>query len=122
MQSRNIAIIVMISIGSLFAACKKKDEGKPNLNVTRHNLYNQYKNGEIDECIYNGDTVYCAGQSMYDAGATLYDASGRQIGECNYAWGPVDPICKQVNNCTVIYRCKNHITQLPFVDVYGLSK
>ncbi len=122
MQSRNVAIIAIIAIASLLAACKKKDGQTPDLNTTRHSLYNTYKDGEIDECTYNGATVYCAGINAFDAGSTVYDAGGKPIGNCNYAWGSVDPICSKLQNCRVVYRCKNHISGQPFVDVYELSK
>jgi len=84
-------------------------------------LYTIYENGEIDECIYMNMTVYTAGQNAYDAGSSVYDSEGNLIGSCNSAWGHFDPICQQITGCKVIYRCHNHISGQPFVDVYNLS-
>ncbi len=78
--------------------------------------------GEIDECKYKGELVYVAGSNYYDAGSAVYDKHGNSIGTCNYAWGPVDSLCKQLTNCEVIYRVKDHITGLPSVDKYKLTK
>ena len=104
----------------LIMICCEKDKAD-NWNILKE-LYQQYKDGEIDECTYNDETVYIAGINAYDAGATVYDYNGDIIGSCNYAWGGVDSICGQLNDCKVIYRCDNHITGEPPVDKYGLGK
>ncbi|MEN8139574.1 MAG: hypothetical protein ABFR62_14225 [Bacteroidota bacterium] len=85
-------------------------------------LYTMFKNGEISECKHNGKTVYSAGLNAYDAGGSIFDNEGEVIGSCNYAWGNVDDICKELENCEVIYRVENNIWGLPAVDIYGLGK
>lgn len=85
-------------------------------------LYKRYKDGEIRECIYKGQTVYCAGINAYDAGSYVYDREGNEIGRCNYAWKNVDSICEQLTDCEVIYRVKGNIWGLPAVDKYQLGK
>lgn len=89
--------------------------------ATLKRLYETYRFGEIDQCKYQGETVYSAGINAYDAGATVYDKGGNIIGTCNFAWGTPDPICGELTDCVVIYRCKDHITKLPPVDLYGLG-
>lgn len=89
---------------------------------TINDLYKFYKNGEITECKYNENTVFCAGENAYDAGSTIYDISGKPIGKCDFAWNQVDKICKEVKDCEVIYRCENHISGEPAVNKYGLGK
>lgn len=43
-------------------------------------LYSQYKNGEISECTYNGQTVYSAAINAYYAGSVIFDKRGNRIG------------------------------------------
>ena len=102
----------------LTSSCNKDKDDKID---TLKNLYNTYKNGEIDECKYNSMTVFIAGINAYDAGSTVYDLAGNKIGTCNYAWGIVDSICLQLRDCEVIYRCKDHITGEHAIDKYGLG-
>ena len=108
---------VILSIG-VFSCDKNNFENKETLKE----LYKVYKNGEISECKYNGETVFCAGINAYDAGSVIYNKKGNAIGSCNYAWGSVDPICGQLADCKVIYRVKNSIWGGPAVDKYGLGK
>lgn len=90
---------------------------------TLQTLYSKYHNGEIEECKYNGKIVYCGGLNAYDAGTEVYDKEGNLIGHCGFLWGKTeDAICKELKECEVIYRVKNNIWGLPFVDKYGLSK
>src|SRR5690349_4614950 len=117
MTSTAIAATFLILAG--YAGCNKGNAGSP---TTLKTIYNQYKEGAIDECQLNGKLVYTAQQNAYDAGTVILDQSGKKIATCNYGWGPVDTVCKQLQSCTTIYRCKNHISGEPAVDKYGLSK
>lgn len=90
--------------------------------TTLKKLYESYKDGEINECKYNGETVYSAGLNAYDAGGQFYDVKGNTIGTCNFAMGEVDSICRKAQDCEVIYRCDKHITGLAAVDKYGLGQ
>ena len=110
------ALLVVIAL--LAASCQKESTQT----TTIRNLYQTYKNGSIDECQYQGSTVYCAGLNVYDASALVYDASGKKIATCNYAWGGVDSLCTKLTACKTVYRCHNSITGQPFVDTYGLSR
>lgn len=103
----------------LLSGCKKD---KPANLATLKKLYESFKNGDIEECKLNGTTVYVAGINAYDAGSEVYDKEGNKIGTCNYAWRNVDPVCGEVRNCEVIYRCENHISGNPPIDKYGLGK
>ena len=121
MQKISKLFFVAVMFIAVLTGSACRTDNYVNTNTLRH-LYSIFKNGEIDECRYNGKTVYCAGLNAYDAGSVVYDMDGNRIGNCNYAWGPVDPICNQLENCQVIYRCANHISGEPFVDKYGLSR
>lgn len=86
-------------------------------------LYKIYKDGEISECKYKGETVYSATLNAYDADVRVYDGKGKEIGSCNYGWGDrVDTVCRQLTDCKVIYRVKGNIWGMPAVDEYGLAE
>ncbi|MFN8278216.1 MAG: hypothetical protein U0T84_12095 [Chitinophagales bacterium] len=109
--------ITILTIG--LTSCKKDDLANES---TLRELYKIYKNGSIDECKHNGQTVYCAGLNAYDAGSVVYDKDGKQIGTCNFAWGRPDAICGQLTDCETVYRVKDNIWGQPAVDKYGLGK
>jgi hypothetical protein len=110
-------LAALIFIIALIFSCNKKDD---NIKTIK-NLHKTYKDGEISECTHNGETVYSCGINAYDAGSVVYDKDGEIIGSCNYAWGTVDPICGELEDCEVIYRVKDNIWGQPHVDKYGLD-
>lgn len=117
--------ILVVSIAVMICtikACKTTNPRVDDNRKTLQKLYEVYKKGDIAECTFKGDTVYNAGLNAYDAGSKIFDKEGNEIGTCNYAWGPVLPICTALQDCEVIYRCENHITGNPPVDKYGLSE
>ncbi len=116
---KSIARLAALIFLAATIGCNKEDTWHRNVLQA---LYKVYKQGEIDECRLNGKLVYVAGLNAYDAGAEIVDTTGRKLGSCNYAWGQVDSICKQLKSCEVVYRCEDHITGQPFVDKYGLSR
>lgn len=116
MTSNLIAASLLIFVGA--AGCNKSKAEQSML----RSLYQRYQQGSIAECRLHGQLVYTAGINAYDASTEIFDSSGKQIGNCNYAWGKPDSICKELQSCVTVYRCKDHITGQPFVDKYGLSK
>ena len=114
-----IATIIFVAVALFTTSCKTNKTVHPK---ELKSLYDTYKNGEIDECKYNGATVYIAGLNAYDAGSIIYNKAGDKIGTCNYGEAQIDSMCTNLSDCNVIYRCHNHITGEPFVDKYGLSK
>lgn len=118
-SSLKIFLLLIAAAFLVKTGCQKNEQD--NL-ATLKELYNRYKDGDITECKFKGELVYIAGINAYDAGSAVFDKDGSKIGECNYAWGPVDRVCTQLQDCEVIYRCDNHITGKPPVDKYGLSK
>ena len=120
-MKRLIGLLTLIagSVILLSAACSKKQTKSGN---ALQKLYNQYQNGQIDECSLNGKKVYSAGLNAYDAGTEIYDEAGVKLGVCYYASRQVDDICKELSNCETIYRCEKHITGQPAVDKYNLAK
>ena len=118
MKFTRLPILVFAAL-IVFAGCKEDGPTPPD---TLKDLYKIYKNGQISQCLHEGKTVYGAGLNAYDAGSVIYDENGTQIGVCDYAWGTVDPICQELTDCEVVYRCEDHITGRPAVDIYGLGK
>ncbi len=123
MRNKSIIFLINLTLTTLLilgvTSCKKDDiENKGTL----EQLYKTYKNGEISECKYNGQTVYSAGLNVYDSGSVIYDKDGKQIGTCNYAWEQADAICGQMTACETIYRIKDNIWGQPAVDKYGLGQ
>ena len=120
MKTKIVSMLLTLAAGIVlcFTNCRKENVNKLD---TLHKLYSLLKDGEIEECKYHNETVYSAAYNAYDAPSIIYDIKGNRIGACNYAWGHVDSICTQLQDCIVIYRCHNHISGQPFVDIYGLS-
>lgn len=112
-------LILLTTIFTFILGCKKKTEGIDSLAVLKQ-LHAVYENGEISKCEYEGQLVYGCGRNAYDAAALIYDTTGQQIAVCNYAWGPVDSICRKLTNCEVVYRCSNHISGQPPLNKYQL--
>ena len=122
MKSLPFFSILLLSLTMILfvnTSCKKK---KPEHWKTMKELYKTYKNGEISECKYKGETVFTAGLNAYDAGTVVYDKDGKKIGSCSYGWGSVDAICNELKNCETIYRVDKNIWGEPAVDKYDLGK
>jgi hypothetical protein len=78
-------------------------------------LANNYKNGEISRCTYQGATVYLCARNAPDAGSEVFDINGNKIGVCYYSTNRVDPVCKDAQGCKVIYRVSPNIWGKPGV-------
>ena len=102
----------------LFTSCNKN---KTDNLATLKKLYKTYKNGGISECTYNGETVYSASLNANDAGSSIFDKDGKNIGDCNWAWGGVDAICGETKNCKRIYCIEDNIWGYDYIDKYGLD-
>jgi len=112
-------LIFSFMLLNMISSCEKnRFENKRTLKK----LYKLYKDGEIDECKYNGQTVYNAELNAYDAGMTIYDKDGKILGSCSFAWGTFDSICSKLTDCETIYRSEGNIWGQPAVDKYGLGK
>lgn len=110
---------LLIGVIIVFSGCSKDDD---KVSSTLQLIYDQYKNGEIRECLYNGNDVYTAAYNAYDSGFQIFDANGAQIYDCNNSWGQkVDPACDEITSCKIIYRVKNNIWGEPPVDKYKLG-
>lgn len=119
MKYLSISAFLYLVILFNFSACKLDNA------ITKsgiHTIYSNFKNGLIFECKLNGQTVYEASENAYDVSTFIFDFQGKKIGECNWAYGKIDTICRQVQNCEIVYCCQNHISGQPFIDKYGLSK
>ena len=106
-----LTMTVILSIGVSGCDNKKKETVKK--------LYKEYSHGEIKECKYNGEEVYCA--MRIDVGNTataIYDKDGKQIGLCDYG-KHVDLICFELTDCKVVYRVKYN-REVAAVDKYGI--
>lgn len=123
MKSINIKNLFILTLTTMLVIgltnCKKDDFENAS---TLKKLYETYKNGSIDKCKYNGQTVYFVELNIYDAGSIIFDKDGNQIGTCNYAWGHADAMCEQLEECETVYRVKDNIWGKPEIDKYGLGK
>ena len=114
----NHIILSLVFVILILPSCNKDEDIELS---TLKELYKTYENGEISECVYNGEVVYLAGINAFDAGSLVYDTDGNEIGRCSYAWSLVDEICNQLTTCEVIYRGDNHISGEPPIDKYELG-
>lgn len=108
---------LILAFSTLSISCKKNNQKDATLNE----LYKLYKDGKIEECKYNGKTVFSGSINAFDAGSTIYDLKGDIIGNCNYAWGGVDAICNQLNSCQTVYCIKDNIWGQPAKNKYHLK-
>ncbi len=99
----------------------KSDKSEVENKAALQLLYDQYKDGEIEQCTYNGELVFIAGLNAPDAGSVIYNKDGFKIGSCNYGWGKPDSMCLELKDCIDIYRVQNNIWGKPFVDKYNLG-
>lgn len=112
-------LILLIGVMIVFSGCTKDDNMATS---ALKSIYNQYKDGEISICNYNGNKVYTAALNAYDAGFQIFDINGKQTYDCNISWGQeVDKICVELTSCEVIYRVENNIWGEPPVDKYKLG-
>ena len=111
-------VLLLLLILPVVLSCNKN---KPENWKTIKELHKKYRDGMISECEYNGATVYAAGHNAYDAGSVIYDSKGKLIASCNYAWGSVDQMCGELENCEVIYCVEDNIWGYPAVDKYELE-
>ena len=108
--------VILILVGGYFILNSK---GVPN---TVEKIYqDNFFLGSINECMHNNNKVYVSELNIYDAGSSIYDRRGNQIGSCNYAFGPVDDLCTEVEDCISVYTIENNIWGRPAVDKYGLN-
>ncbi|RWU08233.1 hypothetical protein [Pedobacter chitinilyticus] len=113
-----LQLVAVVLLLSCLSCSKDIVENKKTLDK----LYEVYKNGQISICKYNGQTVYSAMQNVYDSPEVIYDKNGNPIGNCNYAWGQVDAMCKEVTNCKIIYMVKDNIWGQSATNVFKLGK
>ncbi len=100
----------------LFMACSKDAINKV---PTDPNCGMEVPFNEISWCELEQDTVYVVSYLVYDGGSYIFDTCGNKIGTCNYAWGPVDEICKELSNCKVVYRVNDLLHHRPDVNLLG---
>lgn len=108
-----------IFLCSLILALSCKKESTQRSSVLKQ-LHTQYKDGEIDQATYQGEMVYVTGINAYDSSTSIYDKNGNVIGGCDYSYGLIDPICYELSEQKVIYRCENHLSGKPPVDIFKL--
>lgn len=111
-------ILITVSILILISGCKKNE---PIEHSVLRKLHKQYPKQGISQCFYKGNKVYCLGQLYFDGGNTVFNEQGTKILTCNYAWGPIDSGCYQLENCEQIYCPTGNSLNLPPIDKYGLD-
>lgn len=118
MKSELLRLLLLLFLLPALSCEKERSEQAAVLEV----LYQTYADGEISECVLEGEKVYTGSQNLVDNPTMVYDQQGNQLAECNYAWGKVDAICEELTNCEVVYRVADHISGNPAVDKYGLAR
>ena len=93
----------------------------PDPKVVQQTLYDQYKNGEIEQCLFEGVTVYKCSRNAPDAGSEIYANNGDRQGRCYYSTRQVDPICEKLTDCKTIYRVAKNIWGKPEVKWNGMD-
>ena len=82
-------------------------------------LVKEYEQGEVNRCVYNGETVFFGARNAPDGGSEAFNSKGEKIGVCYYNTGMVDPVCKGATNCETIYRVHPNIWGKPGVEFAG---
>lgn len=113
--------IIMLSL-LFFSSCMENAAINPKEKSIIESLLNKYKDGSIESCQYNNQIVYTAQLNAYDAGSVIFNVEGKQIADCNYAWGKVDKICEKISSCEAVYTVKDNIWGKPSIDKYNLIK
>jgi hypothetical protein len=78
-----------------------------------------YKNGQISECILNGQIYYSAMLNAYDGGGQTFDVSGKAVGQYQGFTGAYTGI--QPQNCELIYVSYPNIWGLEALNKYNLK-
>jgi hypothetical protein len=108
-------LISLLLLVAVFTGCRRDDQYELLRSMIQEN-----RSSEISECTYQGQTYYKQTSNYYDSITYVYNTNGDLVAECNYAWGDVDDLCDLIYSCKVVYRCDNHISGEPAVNVYDL--
>jgi hypothetical protein len=124
MKKLSALLLVLMAVVLIAASCKPKQVAAvppdptptptPTVSVPEK-LIAQYKQGEVEQCLYRASTVYKCSRNAPDAGSEFYSADGTKLGGCYYFSGSVDMICKESSECKTIYRVAKNIWGKPEV-------
>lgn len=81
--------------------------------------FKNYRNGEISECIENGNIYYSAQANMYYAGGQTFDVNGNVVGTYQGFTGNYTGITPE--NCEKIYAVFPNIWGYPPINKYNLK-
>ena len=99
---------------------KKENKTAPvSNNSVLQNIFNQYKDGSIAECVDNGQTYYSAGMNAYDGGGQTFDSTGKVVGEYQGFTGKYTGVVPK--NCTDIYVVTPNVWGKAGVNKYNLK-
>ena len=81
--------------------------------------YSNYKNGQINECVYEGKLYYTASSNVYDGNGETFDIDGNIVGN----HGGFSPTLEGINpqQCERIYVVEKNIWGYPAVNKYNLQ-
>jgi hypothetical protein len=81
--------------------------------------FNLYKNGQISECVLNGQIYYSAALNADDGGGQTFDVNGNKVGEYQGFTGIYTGINPE--NCTIVYVVSPNIWGLKALNKYNLK-
>lgn len=87
--------------------------------AVQQKLIDQYRSGEVEQCLHESVTVYKCSRNAPDAGSEIYASNGDLMGRCYYSTRQVDPICERLTDCKTIYRVAKNIWGKPEVKWAG---
>ena len=105
----------------LLMSCKSNSTATQQDNSVLQDLYEVFKEGEISECMLDGEMYYVAAWNAYDAGSEIYDSKGNKVGVCYYSTNQVHDLCDKLVNCEVVYCVENNIWGETPVNKYDLK-
>ena len=102
---------------SLFTSDQQKE-------IVLDELYVKFKDGDIQECTFGDDLVYCCSVSDTSDDLYFYEKDGSFFAECKKSGITLDddPFCQDITlyQCRYIYRSPNH--RLGFLNEFDLGK
>ncbi|HNY44294.1 MAG TPA: hypothetical protein PKH15_06355 [Bacteroidales bacterium] len=79
MKNLSIKHLLILFLTTMLIVCLTSCEEDFENASTLKKLYKTYKNGSIDECKYNDQTVYRATLNVYDANVVIHDKSENKL-------------------------------------------
>jgi len=122
MKKYSLFTILITTLLLVTVSCQKDDLLTATEREALETIVDDFIEGEVLECTYEGRTVYCATLNDANADLVFYEINGNLIGSCPFPVPSPPPfaICNDVEGCVVIYRGSNHYSGDSSVDTYNI--